>query len=115
MQNLAALVAADGRAIILVPNLPTFFGSLDRVLGHRRRYSKDSLGRLAESAGLKVEKILCFNRASSLPWWVNGKLLQRKSFGGLQIFMLNLMTPLLKRIDRFLPLPALSLIAILRK
>jgi 2-polyprenyl-3-methyl-5-hydroxy-6-metoxy-1,4-benzoquinol methylase len=115
MQNLAALIAPQGRGIILVPNLPSFFGTLDRALGHRRRYSKASLRRLAESAGLTVEKILFFNRASSLPWWVNGKLLRRKSFGGFQISLLNLLTPLLKRIDGVLPLPALSLIAILRK
>jgi 2-polyprenyl-3-methyl-5-hydroxy-6-metoxy-1,4-benzoquinol methylase len=115
MQNLAALIAPEGRGIILVPNLPSFFGTLDRALGHRRRYSKASLKRLAESAGLTVEKILFFNRASSLPWWINGKVLRRKSFGGFQISMLNLLTPLLKRIDGVLPLPALSLIAILRK
>jgi len=115
IQNLEALISSEGRAIILVPNQPSFFGSLDRALGHRRRYSKDSLKRLAESAGLKVDKFLFFNRASSLPWWINGKLLRRKSFGGFQLFMLNFMTPLLKRIDRYLPMPALSLIAILRK
>ncbi len=115
MQNMTELLEAGGRAIVLVPHMPSFYGTLDRVLGHRRRYSKDSLRRLAESAGLKAEKILLFNRASSIPWWVNAKLLRRKSFGFLQIFMLNLLTPLLKRVDRYLPLPALSLIAILRK
>jgi 2-polyprenyl-3-methyl-5-hydroxy-6-metoxy-1,4-benzoquinol methylase len=115
MNNIAELLEKDGRAIVLVPHMQSFYGTLDKVLGHRRRYSKQALTQLAESTGLTVEKILTFNRASSIPWWLNGKLLRRKSFGFMQITTLNLITPLLKRVDRYLPLPALSLIAILSK
>jgi hypothetical protein len=46
-------------------------------------------------------------------WWLNGKLLRRRSFGLFQIWTLNLLTPIFRRIDRFLPFPALSLIAVL--
>jgi hypothetical protein len=42
-------------------------------------------------------------------------LLRRKTFGLWQIKMLNFLTPLVRAIDRFLPLPPLSIIAILRK
>jgi hypothetical protein len=41
--------------------------------------------------------------------------LRRKTFGLWQIKILNFLTPLVRVIDRFLPLPPLSIIAVLRK
>jgi hypothetical protein len=59
--------------------------------------------------------MLSFNRFGSPAWWLNGRLLRRKTFGLWQIKMLNVLTPMVRVIDRFLPLPPLSIIAILRK
>jgi hypothetical protein len=58
---------------------------------------------------------LSFNRFGSPAWWLNGRVLHRKTFGLWQIKMLNFLTPLVRAIDRFLPLPPLSIIAVLRK
>jgi hypothetical protein len=62
-----------------------------------------------------MEALLTFNRFGSPAWWLNGRLLRRKTFGLWQIKMLNFLTPLVRRIDKFLPFPPLSIIAILRK
>jgi hypothetical protein len=48
-------------------------------------------------------------------WWLNGKILRRRTFGLAQIRALNLLTPLFRVLDPWLPLPPLSLIAIFRK
>ena len=66
-------------------------------------------------AGFHLESLLSFNRFGSPAWWLNGRLLRRKTFGLWQIKMLNFLTPLVRGIDRFLPLPPLSIIAVLRK
>src|SRR6266403_4886330 len=66
-------------------------------------------------AGLRLETILNFNRVGVLAWWLNGKVLHRKSFSLFQIKLLNFLTPLFRRIDSWLPLPPLSLIAVFRK
>jgi hypothetical protein len=71
------------------------------------------LQKLAENAGFRVSKILDFNRASVPGWWLNGKLLRRKKFGLGQMKLLNLLVPLFRNADRWLPTPPLSLIAIL--
>ncbi|MDY6950994.1 MAG: glycosyltransferase [Thermodesulfobacteriota bacterium] len=115
MKNISNLLHDDGRAIILVPRGQWIFGSLDEVLGHRRRYSEKALKAIAEKVGLEVSEIIPFNRVSTLPWIFNGKILRRRTFGLFQIYMMNLLVPLFRRIDRFLPLPSLSLVAILRK
>ncbi|HET6923102.1 MAG TPA: glycosyltransferase, partial [Anaeromyxobacteraceae bacterium] len=113
LENIRAVLSDDGRAIVLVPSGPWNLGSLDEVLGHKRRYTAESLRRVAAEAGFEVKHLLRFNRVSSLPWFLNGRLLGRRHFGLLQIKMVNWLTPLFRVLDRLLPLPPLSLIAVL--
>ena len=113
LANIRRSLSDGGRAIVLVPQGRWNYGTLDEVLGHQRRYSKEDLHRLAESCGLKVVRLLGFNRLGSVAWFVNGRILRRRHFGLLQVAVLNLLTPLLRHVDRFLPLPALSLIGVL--
>lgn len=115
LTNIREVLADGGRAIVLVPQGEWNFGTLDEVLGHHRRYSKMSLRELAERSGFRVIEIFEFNRIGTPAWFLNGKLLHRRTFGLFQIWSLNALTPLFRRIDRFLPLPGLSLIAVLER
>ena len=98
---------------MLVPQGQWNFGTLDTVLGHFRRYTEASLTELARAAGFRVARLQHFNRLGSLPWFVNGRVFRRETVGLFQVRMLNLLTPLMRQADAFLPLPALSLIAVL--
>ncbi len=40
LRNIRSVLAAGGRAIVLVPSGPWNFGTLDEVLGHKRRYTE---------------------------------------------------------------------------
>jgi glycosyltransferase involved in cell wall biosynthesis len=113
MANIRRVLAPKGRAIVLVPQGPWNFGSVDRSLGHCRRYTEASLAALARAAGFRVTRLQRFNRLGSLPWFVNGRVFGRETVGLFQVRMLNLLTPLMRMADAFLPLPALSLIAVL--
>jgi glycosyltransferase involved in cell wall biosynthesis len=115
LRNVRAALAPGGRAVVLVPAGPWNFGTLDEALGHRRRYTEATLREAAERAGLSVSAIIPFNRLSSLPWWVNGRLLRRRSAGRLQIGAVDVLTPLVRRVDPFLPLPPLSLVAVMER
>jgi 2-polyprenyl-3-methyl-5-hydroxy-6-metoxy-1,4-benzoquinol methylase len=115
LTNIKNLLADGGTAIVLVPQGQWNYGTLDEVLGHRRRYSKKALEQLARDTGLVVKEILEFNRISTLAWFLNGKILYRRTFGLLQIWMLDLLTPIFRIIDPFFPFPGLSLIAILQR
>jgi hypothetical protein len=98
----------------LVPCGPWNYGTLDEVLGHQRRYTRESLSQLARDCGFELSSMLEFNRFGTFAWFLNGKLMRRRSFGLFQIWLLNLFTPFIRRIDRFLPVPPLSLIAVIR-
>ena len=115
LRNIREALEQDGRAIILVPCGPGLMGTLDDALGHQRRYTQDQLRVLASRAGFHVDTMLEFNRVGVVAWWINGKLLRRRAFGFVQIKLLNVLTPVFRVLDKFLPLPPLSLIAVLSK
>jgi glycosyltransferase involved in cell wall biosynthesis len=115
MRNIANLLSPNGRAIILVPRGMWLFGSQDEVLGHKRRYSRKALQALESQTGLTLLKIIGFNRVSALPWYVNGRILRKKTFGRFQMSILNLLIPVIKKLDPYLPCPSLSLIGVFEK
>jgi SAM-dependent methyltransferase len=114
MENIRGALSPGGKAIVLVPQGPGLFGTLDEILGHKRRYTEATLRSLAVESGFEVLEVLRFNRVGTPAWWLNGKVLKRRHFGLLQIAVLNLLTPIFRRVDRFLPFPSLSLIAVVR-
>jgi SAM-dependent methyltransferase len=115
LRNIRSVLTEGGRAVVLVPQGPWNFGTLDEVLGHKRRYTEASLRRVAAEAGLEVKQIIHFNRVSSFPWFLNGRVLRKKEFGLLQIKIVDWITPISRVIDRFLPFPPLSLIAVMER
>ena len=56
-----------------------------------------------------------WDRIGTVAWYLNGKIMRRRTFGLGQIVLLNVLTPIFRLLDRWLPVPPLSLIAVLRK
>lgn len=114
LKNMRVSLRPGGKLVLLVPNLPWAYGSIDELAGHRRRYLRPQLHTLLEEAGYAVESIVDFNRVS-LPAWVwNGRVLRRKTFGRVQLKLFDSFVWLFRRIDRFFPWPGQSLIAVAR-
>src|ERR1700730_10033587 len=64
-QTLAVLQTAlkpGGVLIVLVPQGVSLYGSLDRAMGHKRRFERNKVVALLQGAGLKVERILSLNK-----------------------------------------------------
>jgi 2-polyprenyl-3-methyl-5-hydroxy-6-metoxy-1,4-benzoquinol methylase len=115
LRNIASALAPGGTAIILVPQGMAIYGTLDEVLGHYRRYSEKELVSKMEGAGFEVEQVLHFNRVTRPGWWFNGQILRRRYFSRFQLWAFDRLVWFWKRIDRGLPWPAVSIIAIGRK
>jgi glycosyltransferase involved in cell wall biosynthesis len=112
LRNIFSALKAGGRAIILVPQDQKAYGTLDEVLGHFRRYSEAQLRARMEEAGFEVERILQFNRVTRPGWRFNGQVLKRRSFSRFQLRVFDTLVPLWRRIDRYFPWPAVSVIAV---
>jgi hypothetical protein len=67
------------------------------------------------AAGFEVEEIFDFNRFSVPAWWLNGKLLRRNKISRLQLKAVDVVMPLLSRMDALHPWKGLSLVGIGRK
>ncbi|HRA53624.1 MAG TPA: bifunctional glycosyltransferase/class I SAM-dependent methyltransferase [Thermoflexales bacterium] len=115
LRNLRAALAPGGRVVILVPQHPRLFGSLDEVLEHRERYTSAGLRRSLETAGFEVERVFDFNRISVPAWFWNARILRRRNFARLQLKILEVIMPLVRGLDRVLPWPGISAIGIARK
>jgi len=112
LRNLWAALEPGGQAIILVPQHPGLYGSLDEVLEHRERYTVTKMEQEITDAGFRVAEIFDFNRFSVPGWWLNGKLLRRKNFSRVQLKVIDTFLPVLRRIDRLWPWNGLSIICI---
>ncbi len=115
LENIKTALADSGRAIILVPQGVWNFGTLDEILGHQRRYTSETLTKLAADCDMEIRELLEFNRIGTIAWYLNGRILRRRSFGLAQIWLLNLITPLMRALDNVLPIPPLSLIAVMQR
>ena len=112
---LSATLKADGRLLFLVPQGHGLFGSLDRRLGHKRRFGKEEIRELLETQGLAVEKLYDFNKAGAPPWWAYSKVLGSTSINKPVLKLFDKTVWLWSRLEWLMPWHGLSLILIARK
>jgi SAM-dependent methyltransferase len=115
IESLRGTLKEGGALLILVPQGRRLFGSLDRRLGHKRRYNLPELRALLESHGFAVETVHDFNKAGTPPWWAYSKLLDSKSINKPVLKVFDKTVWLWSRIDWLMPWRGLSLIAVARK
>ncbi len=112
LATMRQVLAPGGRAIVLVPEGKNIYGSLDRVLGHYRRYSAQELTDKMRHSGFEVEKMLLFNRISRPGWFVTARILKKETISPTQLKVFDRLVWMWRRIDRFLPWAPTSLIAV---
>ena len=115
LKNLRSLLKTDGRLILIVPNHPFLYCSLDKAVSHEKRYSVELLRDELEQAGFIIEKKWSFNKISCISWYINGKIFRRKYLSKIQLKIFNMSVWLFKIIDPFLPWGGLSLVVIAKK
>ncbi len=112
LKNIRASLLPGGRAIVLVPRGPWLFSKLDTELGHFRRYTPTTLKSAIQDAGLQLQTLRSFNSISVPGWLVSAKILGRTRLGGWPLKILNATVWIWRRIDRWIPWPGLSLVAV---
>ena len=114
LQAMYELLRPGGAVGLYVPARPELFGSLDRAVGHHRRYTKPELESKLERAGFHVELVQYRNLVSVLPWIITGQILKVNKLGdgSLKLFD-KVVFPVARWIeDRLRPAYGLNLVAI---
>ena len=102
LRAIRRMLAPAGRLILLVPALPALYGTIDKALGHHRRYKRASLTALMEATGFKVAHLEYFNLAGVPGWWFAGRVLRRHTIPAASLKLYDALVPLF-RLERLFP------------
>ena len=80
LEQIHELLVPGGTLLLFVPALQWLFGSLDTLVGHRRRYVKPQLRRLVEEARFSIRDLRYFDALGVLPWYITGRVIKAKLF-----------------------------------
>jgi len=112
LRAMRALLAPGGRVVLIVPALHALYGTIDAAIGHHRRYTRDEIDAKLHAAGLEVEHVSYFNLLGMVGWWLNARVLKRRSVPGLQARLNDRLVPLLRLERRLKPPIGMSLLAV---
>lgn len=115
LRRVHTLLQPGGHVLIFAPADPSLFGSLDRALGHHRRYTKEELTSKLLQAGFDIVEIAYQNRMARIAWSINTRLLGRTSLPSAQSRLFDVFVPIFKAFDGKNPAKGLSIMAVGRK
>jgi glycosyltransferase involved in cell wall biosynthesis len=115
LDSTAGVLKPGGSIIVLVPQGPALFSTLDKKLGYRRRFSRRELRALLEKHGFAVERMYQLNRIGTPGWWLFGKVLRRGRISKVMLKIFDKTVWFWRRVDGLLPWPGLSLVIVAGK
>jgi glycosyltransferase involved in cell wall biosynthesis len=114
-RSVGVALKPGGNLILLVPLGPALYGSLDRSLGHKRRFTGAEITALLRSDGFTVERQYQWNKAGAPPWWLYSRVFRSRRINKPVLKLFDKTVWLWRRLDPLMPWPGLSLITVGRK
>ncbi|HTB15070.1 MAG TPA: class I SAM-dependent methyltransferase [Bryobacteraceae bacterium] len=117
LRRMASVLTPGGVLILLVPASPSLYGPIDELLGHYRRYTRASISKLAQEAGLSVKTAYYLNAIGFFGWWTNSHILKLHAQSPAQIgFFDRYVVPIASRVESIIHPPfGQSLFVVLKK
>jgi SAM-dependent methyltransferase len=104
-----------GKLLVFAPQSKALFGSLDRTLGHKRRFQTSQLREIARRAGFLIEGARHLNKVSTPAWWLHSRLLERRQISKPVLKLFDKSVWFWQAVDPLLPWPGLTAVLIARK
>ncbi len=98
LQAIYASLAPGGRLLLFVPAHPWLYGTVDRAIGHFRRYTKADLLSKLTDAGFRVDRLWPFNLLGVAGWWWQGKVRRGTRLEPRQTRWFDRLVPVLRRV-----------------
>jgi glycosyltransferase involved in cell wall biosynthesis len=115
VRSLSRALKQDGLLVLLVPQGPSLYGSVDKTLGHVRRFSRQDVTRILEAQDFSIECVYQFNRVGRPAWWFFSKVVRRQRVNKFTLKLFDKTVWFWRRVDGLLPWNGLSLIVVARK
>ncbi|MGD2147715.1 MAG: class I SAM-dependent methyltransferase [Anaerolineae bacterium] len=105
LRNAYHVLQPGGRLVLVLPAHDWLYGTIDRAIGHYRRYDKTGVDRLLRQTGLVPVKQKYINALGAVGWFVSGRLFHHTTPPSGQLRLFNRLVPLLKTVERAMPMP----------
>ncbi len=116
LKNIYEILIPNGQLVLIVPAFPSLYGTMDKAIGHYRRYTSHDLKQKLGDVGFEIGTQKYLNPIGAIGWFVNGKFLHRTvpPVGQLKIF--NRLMPLVVALEHWINFPfGLSIFSISRR
>lgn len=112
LNKLQQSLSTNGKLILKVPSISALYNSLDKAVGHHRRYTRHTLADTLHKANYTNPTFQYFNLVGIFGWWLNGTL-GRTNPPGEQVGLFDRCVPIFQTLEARLGCPVgLSLFAI---
>jgi glycosyltransferase involved in cell wall biosynthesis len=115
LADFARVLPDGGHLVLLVPAMPSIYGTLDKHLDHFRRYDREPLRQLLNETGFEVETLRYLNQPGVFGWWLNSRVLKRRVIPRAQVGAVRWLMPWLRAESRRSPSFGMSLLALARR
>jgi glycosyltransferase involved in cell wall biosynthesis len=115
LTDFARVLPNGGHLVLLVPAMPSIYGTLDKHLDHFRRYDREPLRQLLTETGFEVETLRYLNQPGVFGWWLNSRVLKRRVIPRAQVGAVRWLMPWLRAESRRSPTFGMSLLALARR
>jgi SAM-dependent methyltransferase len=113
LRHIRGLLGPSGYLVLVVPAHPWLYGTIDRSLGHSRRYSKVSMAEKLVQTGYVPLVQEYMNSVGALGWLISTKILRRREPPSGQLRLFNLIVPMIRAAEQVITPPfGISLVAI---
>ena len=111
------ILTPKGHLLLYVPAHPWLYNTLDRALGHRRRYTRRRLSQLLHETGFRPRFMHEVNLAGAWGWWFDGKVRRYPTIPTWHIRLFDMLVPFLRPAEQMVRrvwpnLPGLSLVCV---
>jgi len=103
LREMISLLKDGGALILLVPVHKSLYNSIDKAVGHFRRYTKSELVSRLTSTGLRISKIFYFDAFGIVGWYVNGNILKKQAVNPKAFGFFDKLVPILRFLEDLLP------------
>ncbi|GBC85218.1 Ubiquinone biosynthesis O-methyltransferase [bacterium HR11] len=98
LRGIYGSLAPGGHLLLLVPAHPWLYGTVDRAIGHFRRYPKRDLLSKLRATGFQVVRLWPFNPLGIVGWWWQGKVRRGTRLEPWQTRWFDRLVPIVRRV-----------------
>ena len=112
LARIHAALPPGGQLVLLVPRGVNLFGSLDKTLGHRRRYSISGLKKLLQQQGFRLDNLHQVNRIGTPIWYFSSRIIHSNRLSKISLKLFDKTILIWRLLDHIMPWGGVSIVAV---